>query len=81
MEAKSFAQEMAATVADIYAAGGSHIGAPHPVFCAASHDDPVKLGMCIAASAMQTAMSQHPEGLTAFQNLIHKPSLHDIQGE
>jgi len=78
---KSFAQEMAATVADIYMAGGSDIGAPHPVFCAASHDDPVKLGMCIAASVLQAAMSEFPEGLAAFRDLVHKPRLHDVQGE
>ncbi len=78
---KSFPQEMAATVADIYVAAGSHIGAPHPVFHAATNGDPIKLGMCIAASLMQAAMSQYPEALAAFRDLIHKPGLDDVQGE
>lgn len=78
---KSFPQEMAAAVADIYAAAGSHIGAPHPVFHAAASGDPVKLGMCIAASLMQAAMSQHHEALAAFRDLVHKPAFHDVQGE
>ena len=78
---KTVVQELAATVADIYLAAGSHIGAPHPVFHAAGNGDPQKLGMCIAASLMQAAMCQHPEGLAAFRDLVYKPALDDVQGE
>lgn len=80
-ETPTLAQSIAAHVADLYVAGGSSILAPHPVFHAAANGDPVKLGMCIAASLIQRAMCEHEEGLAVFGNHLHKPSFHDFQGK
>ena len=78
---QTFVQTMALNVADLYELGGSCIAAPDPVAHAAANGNPVKLGMCIAAKFLQTAMCQHPDGLAAFGDLVHKPRLHDVQGE
>jgi hypothetical protein len=76
---KSLAQEMAATVADLYMLAGTHILAPHPTLQTASQGDPVKLGMCIAATVIQQAMCRYEEGSAAFGNHLHQPTLDDVQ--
>jgi hypothetical protein len=78
---KSLAQEMAATVADLYMLAGTDIRVPHPISHAVGNGDQVKLGICIAAHYMQQAMSKRPELSAAFADHLYKPALDDVQGK
>ena len=77
----SLAQSLAAAVADLYMSAGTHIRAPHPELHSAAQGDAVKLGICIAATAIQRAMSRHAAGAAALRDLGYQPRLDDVQGE
>jgi hypothetical protein len=78
---KTLARMLALTAADLYMQAGVHIGAPHPEAHAASNGDLVKLGMCIAATAIVKTLEITAEGSIALSDLVYKPRLDQIHGE
>ena len=77
----TLAQEVAFALADLYRVADSHMRAPNPLLHVTAQGDQVKLGVCIAAEAIRTALSKHAEGLVALGDLVHKPRLNDGKGE
>lgn len=77
----SLAQEMAFLVKDLYMLAGTDISAPHPVLQCAAQGDLVKLGMCIAASVLQQAISSYPVDLVAHGDLADKPGFDNLQSK
>lgn len=75
------ARRLALVAADLYQQAGAHILAPHPEAIAAKNGDLVKLGMCIAATAIVKALEKTEDGSVALRDLFHKPRLDDLQGE
>lgn len=78
---KTAARRVALTAADLYRQAGVHILAPHPEAIVASQGDLLKLGMCIAATAIVKALEGSDDGSVALRDLVHKPRLDDLQGE
>lgn len=77
----SLAQEMAFLVKDLYMLAGTDIAAPHPVLQCAAQGDLVKLGMCIAASVFQEAISSYALDSVAPGDLADKPGFDDLQSK
>ena len=75
------ARRLAMTAADLYMQAGVHIRAPHPETIVASKGDLVKLGMCIAATAIVKSLEGTADGSIALRDLVHKPRLDQVQGE
>jgi hypothetical protein len=75
------ARRLAFTAADLYRQAGVHIRAPHPEAMAASQGNLVKLGMCIAATAIVRSLEGTEDGLIALRDLVSKPRLQDVDGE
>lgn len=81
MPDRTLAQEMTALCADLYEAAGTHIAAPCPGLQVATQGDPVKLGICIAATALLGALRAHAEGSAALRDHVRQPGLDDVQRE